>query len=216
MSVEQGHFSFNYHIPICDHYYETLSVPLEPTDLFFAHWVYFLTLLMSVAPSGCPCFWISSNLWIYVWSQYSSSIPLTAIIFYTNNMGLGQHSECRARVNYSSSIQWGNGRDDLKGPFNLKQSMGLRCYIFSLQVYIFSLHQTAHLIKNLAKTISSLTHQQQAQGVFVSLWQCNTPWLLCCTPAPADRTPVMGMSAGEHSDYGFQVFKHFFNACLIC
>jgi len=44
---------FNYGILICDHYYEALIVPFEPTDLLFAHSVYFPTLLMSVASSGC-------------------------------------------------------------------------------------------------------------------------------------------------------------------
>lgn len=61
-----------------------------------------------------------------VWSQYSSSIPVITMIFSNNNRDLGQHSACGARSvgsNHLSSIQWGNGLDDLTAPSNLKESM---------------------------------------------------------------------------------------------
>lgn len=67
-------------------------------------------------------------------------------------------------------------------PSNFEKSMSLR-YWSHWQAYAFSICQTAHLTKNLAKTISSLTYHQQAQGTLHNSLAMNHPFILVLYPS---------------------------------
>ena len=81
VSVDQGYFYLTTEYLFVIIILKLWLFLLNLLNLLFSHCVYLLTLLMSVASSGYFYCWISSNLWIQVWSQYSSSIPLIMIIF---------------------------------------------------------------------------------------------------------------------------------------
>lgn len=67
-------------------------------------------------------------------------------------------------------------------PSNFEKSMSLR-YWSHWQAYTFSICQTAHLTKNLAKTISSLTYHQQAQGTLHNSLAMYHPFILVLYPS---------------------------------